>query len=185
MNTLTFSFGNGKKNIFSNCFVAISFDSTTGQQTVKGFKKGHSVRTLLQEYIVSFKKDDYDSIEFIFKSKRVAKTFSEYNKSLLSPDWKIKSLEGMQILKLQDSKFDENALHAILLESLGSGILDLSFLSKTDREILEDLVPNIDDSLSQSLLVGIAKQPIIYDMTKCFSPLSNEARAYLKIMKRD
>jgi hypothetical protein len=182
--TLTFAFGTGKKNIFSNCFSAISFDHTTGDQSIKGFKKGTNFKTLLETYLLPFDKIEHDNIEVVFKSQRVAKSFSEKNSALIPTEWKIKSLEGMQILKLQDSKFDENALHAILLELLGSENLNVSVLSKTNKEILEDLVTNIDDALTQSLLVGIAKQPIIYDMSKCFLPLSKKAEAYLNQTKK-
>jgi hypothetical protein len=182
--SIIFSFGSGKKNIFSNCFSVIGFDHETGKQSILGFKKGQNLHLLFNDYVVPFGKLAEDSIEIIFKSQRVAKNFNNTINKTCPSEWKVRSLEGMQILKLQDSQFDEYALHAILLESLSSRFLDISKLNQTDKEILLDLVSNIDDSLTQSLLVGIAKQPIIYDMNKCFAPLSEKAKTYLKTQKR-
>jgi hypothetical protein len=180
--SITFAFGCSKKNITSSCFCALSFDHTKGKQAIKGFKKGQNIKQILETFIVPFPKDHYDKIELMFKSQRVAKSFQEQH--YIPPEWKIKSLEGLQILKIENSKFDENAIHSILLESLSSENMDISDLTKTEREVLIDLVPNLEDALTQSLLVGIAKQPKAYDLSKCFVPLSADAKTYLTQMKK-
>jgi len=181
--SITFAFGSSKKNIFSNCFSALAFDHVKGKQTIKGFKKGQNIKQLLDNFIVPFAKDEYDKIEIIFKSQRVAKSFQEQHYT--PPEWKIKSLEGLQILKIENSKFDENSIYAILLESLSTENLDITNLTKTEREVLIDLVPNLDDALTQSLLVGIAKQPKMLDLSKCFAPLSKDVETYLQQTKKD
>jgi hypothetical protein len=180
--SLTFSFGSGKQDIFSNCFSVISFDNVTGNQAIKGFKKGTNVQHLLKTYILTFNTDGYDCLEIIFKSQRVAKFFAEEND--IPSNFKVKSLEGMQLLKLENSKFDENAIHAILRESLGTRHLDIDSLTKTDSEILEDLVSDINDSLTQSLLVGITKQPKIHNMSNCFGTISDAAKQYQKYIQQ-
>jgi hypothetical protein len=153
--TLIIGMGSSPKNIDIQCAVSMYYDYESNKYELLDFYKSKEVKELFESFILpSIEKNNIES-HVTFKSSKVKDFFSNEYSSLL-----FASEPCVMFHSLQDSKdyiFEPSETYQVLGDSLTYGIIDATSLNKTKKELLDTSLKDIDDVLTQALLVATAK----------------------------
>jgi len=167
---LIFGIGTSSQNINIVGAAAFTFNSENKSFALIGFKKAGTLKQLLDDFILNYKITEDIKPSIVFRSGKVATFFKRNNKDSIPESFKIRSLDNIDTFS-----WDLNNLYAVLIEAIGCGFLALEGLSKTQKEIIERSIQDSNDVLTQSLIVGTAQPPKIYDFSEV-GTIENKAK---------
>ena len=170
---LLFGMGSSRLNFQLKCVSAILYDFDTLKYDILGFFKSIDTHELLTKFIYYVAEEQRDlykrsirrrkgvlipesaseklNSHIIFKSRAQAIFFIKEH-SINTNDFEVRYLE-------QKVDKEDNEIFQFLIENLSYGKIFTGNLNKSSRDILEKAIKDIDDALTQSLLVATAKQP--------------------------
>jgi hypothetical protein len=135
----------------------VEYDSKDKFFSVLQFNRLSNLEQLLEQFLSRDNIGSYRKINIVFKNNRIAKFFKNKSQKRLPKHCKILSLDLDKNLT-----FDQTAFYSILIESLSCQYLRLEQLSKSQKEILQRALVDVNDALTQSIMVATCRNPKIY-----------------------